>query len=140
MGDCSTHEHENLYLLGQTNHLSKDAISLNLSGDGAYIRERLVYPEACDPDSFRTKAQPNGHKLLLCCPRGQWRGSSCNRTQVAQSRLHPRSEQDMLLREAAQRGVPVISQQQGQPSLDEQLIEADVQEMIQRVLKEATAK
>ena len=126
--------------LAAPQHLSKDAIALDIAGDGAFIRERLAHPEACDNDSFRTIEQPNGHRLVLCCQSGQWRGRSCAVNQLPQARLHPRSEEDMLLREAAQRGIPVVSGQEAGLAIDEQVIEADVRAMIDRALREGVTR
>jgi hypothetical protein len=118
------------------NHLSKDAISLDLSGEGDFISERLVHPQACHPDSFRTINQ-GGHRLVLCCPQRHWHTKHCDASQAAQSRLHPRSEERLLAREALSLGIPVLQEaNQGQDGADlnEESLKSQISEMVNDIL------
>lgn len=120
-------------------HLSKDAISLDLSGEGDFIRERLAHPQACAQSSFRTINQGKGHKLVLCCPQRHWHTRHCDVSQIPQSRLHPRSEERLLVREALDLGIPVLqeaSQQSGQDGAEfnEESLKSQINEMVRDIL------
>jgi len=54
-----------------------------------FIRERQFPPSRCDRRSFRT-IKRGKVKIVICCPKGQWRRGRCKVGTRAQSILKPR--------------------------------------------------
>lgn len=118
--------------LGQPD-LSDSSMLLDVSGAGEFISERWAEPSQFHPDSFRTVEQGD-HRLILACPKGQWKGNHCTADQVPQSRLHPRGEQADLMREAQAAGIPVLTDHEDTTQDAQDM--AQVQEMVDRILAE----
>ena len=58
-----------------------------------FRHETLQPEEVCEPSSFRTVVR-NEHRIVICCPKGQWdeslpEGEQCRVGTVAQKILHP---------------------------------------------------
>ena len=109
-------------------HLNPKAVSLDLTGTGEYVRERLMHPEACQADSFRTVTQGN-HRLIICNLTTGETGS------YPQSRLHPRSEERRLVTEALSLGIPVITEtEQDKLPINEDVLKAGIRERVSKIL------
>lgn len=96
--------------LGQEDHLGTQPIHLDVSKSGEFVHERLRQPDDFHPGSIRTVTQGD-HRLRLGCPlEAEWdAGAERCSAPKPQSRLHPRTEESMLLDEARRRGVPVVT-------------------------------
>ena len=56
----------------------------------AYNRYRQMSPNKCDPKSFRTKKVALGKKVVICCPKGEYKRDKCRVGTMAQSILKKR--------------------------------------------------
>lgn len=90
-------------------HLSENAMSLDVSGEGDFIRERVAYLTDFHPESLRTVVQGT-HRVVIGCPPEHYRNGICYKGTRASSILHPRSELASLLREAQTRHIAVVEQ------------------------------
>lgn len=99
-------QEEGLTLVEGQGHLSPEAQSLDISGKGEFIRERIKDPSAFDENSFRTKVVGD-HRLVIGCPKGQWSGIQCDVGTEVQTILHPRGEEDSLTDIAIKRGITI---------------------------------
>lgn len=96
----------------QGHHLSPKALSLEIGGQGDFIRERVADPKLFDSDSFRT-VETGTHRVVIGCPKGQWDGKECKIGTQPQSILHPRGEYNTLVDEANKRRIPIL--EEGKP-------------------------
>ena len=91
--------------------LTPEALKLDISGAGDFIRERIRDPDEFDRRSFRTLEQ-NEHRIVVACPEGAWdagrrRGEQCVDGLEVQAILHPRHCTSNLVAQAEELGIPV---------------------------------
>jgi len=92
--------------------LTPQALKLDISGSGDFVREQLEDPGRFDARSFRTLVQ-DGHRLIVACPVGSFdperpKDAQCVDGLELQSVLHPRRCVALLVANAEELGIPIV--------------------------------
>lgn len=92
--------------------LTPQALKLDISGSGDFVRERIENPELFHPESFRTVVQDE-HRLIVACRAPKFEADQpkdrhCVDGLELQSVLHPRRCVAGLVASAEELGIPIV--------------------------------